>query len=991
MEYVRQYQNRINWENEPSIATPINETNLNKMDKALNYMDGKMLEIVNAIGNDKNVRNAMITSVTQPRTLNAALDDYSGADQLADGDILVVKSTVEGTPTTGWILNIALTELMSVSVNLYSYNSVMFDASIQAGYGLIIKLDVTNSKGYVIGIMNDNGYVRQGKKSGTTVGSYATIDGYQNTASGHSSRAGGQFNVAGYTAQEVIGKYNDNKSTTLFEVGNGTSESAKSNAFEVYANGDAVVYGTLKDGNNNEYLKGIVPISKGGTGNADGYIRTGLQSGETAGTGATAEGAENIAQGDYCHVEGYMNTVTSDSGHAEGMTTIADGLCSHAEGGYYQSSSGVGSWAEGDYSHAEGADCHVTGDFGHGEGWDNTVSGEAGHAEGAKHTVSGSYAHAEGYHNTASGASSHADGIENTASGQMAHVSGEHNIASQRAQFVIGKYNDNQSSTLFEVGNGTANNARSNAFVVQNNGNIWAQGDAYVDDVNARGELTDGHGNVLSAIVDAISEEKTVSGNPIVITDALPVPAKSLTATLEPIQDLHGYDHPWAGGAGKNKLSVNSSTLSGAGNVFPNTPIILPAGTYTLAITVSAASSGALADFRVKDANREVIAQDYISLNVGRITQTFTINTSGVIVSLYANNTDAANYTDMQIESGSTATSYEPYSNICPISGRTEARVDDVGKNVIPLTVASAKSNNTGGTWDGNVYTIHGGKIEVLSDDGTTVKGLKINGTFSAMAAFAIYFNYTAKAAMTLNGCPSGGGVSSYQLDINSGQNPDTGSGSTIAANTAVTNVRLRIGSGFTASGQIIKPMLSYEGGDYEPYRETVSVTIQLGQTVYGGTVDFDTGVASINTATKTYTGETDEAWDGDASLNSYWSVATIGNKAKGDIICNEFKGVKVNTWNDLHDGEIAFHPTIANVLRVMYSGVTNLTAFRAFLSSNPMHICYELATPITIQLTPSQLQMLKGYNRVTMDNGSISLTYKANRLDALLALMQTT
>lgn len=39
MAYVKVYSSRINWENEPSIATPINETNLNKMDYALYEMD----------------------------------------------------------------------------------------------------------------------------------------------------------------------------------------------------------------------------------------------------------------------------------------------------------------------------------------------------------------------------------------------------------------------------------------------------------------------------------------------------------------------------------------------------------------------------------------------------------------------------------------------------------------------------------------------------------------------------------------------------------------------------------------------------------------------------------------------------------------------------------------------------------------------------------------------------------------------------------------
>ena len=40
MSYVNVYSSRINWEHEPSITSPINATNLNKMDYALHEMDG---------------------------------------------------------------------------------------------------------------------------------------------------------------------------------------------------------------------------------------------------------------------------------------------------------------------------------------------------------------------------------------------------------------------------------------------------------------------------------------------------------------------------------------------------------------------------------------------------------------------------------------------------------------------------------------------------------------------------------------------------------------------------------------------------------------------------------------------------------------------------------------------------------------------------------------------------------------------------------------
>lgn len=44
---------------------------------------------------------------------------------------------------------------------------------------------------------------------------------------------------------------------------------------------------------------------------------------------------------------------------------------------------------------------------------------------------------------------------------------------------------------------------------------------------------------------------KTVTGTIIHILDALKKPVNKFTATLEPIQDLHGQDAPYPSGGGK--------------------------------------------------------------------------------------------------------------------------------------------------------------------------------------------------------------------------------------------------------------------------------------------------------------------------------------------------------------------------------------------------------------------------------------------------------
>ena len=58
-------------------------------------------------------------------------------------------------------------------------------------------------------------------------------EGYDTTASGNYSHAQNVGTVAAYINQTAIGKYNDNQSTNAFEIGNGTSDSNRSNAFAI--------------------------------------------------------------------------------------------------------------------------------------------------------------------------------------------------------------------------------------------------------------------------------------------------------------------------------------------------------------------------------------------------------------------------------------------------------------------------------------------------------------------------------------------------------------------------------------------------------------------------------------------------------------------------------------------------------------------------------------------------------------------------------------
>ena len=265
-------------------------------------------------------------------------------------------------------------------------------------------------------------------------GKGAHAEGSANTASGNFSHVGGTYNTAGYEAQTVVGTLNSNKSTTLFEVGNGTFDGntlTQSNAFEVYADGSL----STDNGTHKVKLENVLTSHQDISGkmNTDGSnasanvtlagtLTVGSRaSGSTVGTNSTAEGEGNTASGNDSHAEGGASTASGNSSHAEGNLT--------------------------------------------------TASGRQSHAEGYHTTASADYTHAEGYETTASATFCHAEGNQTTANGNGAHAEGFKTVADYSYQHVGGKYNSNKSTTLFEIGNGTSS-ARSNAFEVYDDGSL---------------------------------------------------------------------------------------------------------------------------------------------------------------------------------------------------------------------------------------------------------------------------------------------------------------------------------------------------------------------------------------------------------------------------------------------------------------------------------------------------------------------------------------
>lgn len=183
---------------------------------------------------------------------------------------------------------------------------------------------------------------RATNESSHAEGYWSVASGYRSHAEGSYSEASGRYShaqnlytIAGYEGQTAIGKYNENKSTSLFEIGNGTN-SARSNAFEVDRDGNVnIPSGAQYKMGGNSIVLAFYPVGS--------YYETSDTSfNPNTAWGGTweleAEGQVHISAGSNYAVAGAL-TNTSDGGEATHKLSVSE-MPSHTHAIYYYNASG---------------------------------------------------------------------------------------------------------------------------------------------------------------------------------------------------------------------------------------------------------------------------------------------------------------------------------------------------------------------------------------------------------------------------------------------------------------------------------------------------------------------------------------------------------------------------------------------------------------------------------------------------------------------------
>ena len=215
-------------------------------------------------------------------------------------------------------------------------------------------------------------------------------------------------------------------------------------------------------------------------------------------------------------------------------------------------------------------------------------------------------------------------------------------------------------------------------------------------------------------------EEREFSGDIVTFEPREGENIKSLKVNFSPIQDLNGYDAPWVGGAGKNKLGISGSSVTSNGITF----ILQSDGSIKATGTLSGSSASAYFTASIPTGSyifsdsangsastywtQIVDDSNWSGLSTSGSDVDFSIATNNVRVYVATKQsppTGGIVFKPMMRLSG-TDNTWQPWENICPISGHTE--VDVV---VSPTTDAA----------DGMTYTadlpqtIYGGWVDLVT------------------------------------------------------------------------------------------------------------------------------------------------------------------------------------------------------------------------------------------------------------------------------------
>ena len=449
--------------------------------------------------------------------------------------------------------------------------------------------------------------------------------------------------------------------------------------------------------------------------------------------------------------------------------------------------------------------------------------------------------------------------------------------------------------------------------------------------------------------------------------------------TLSPIQDLHGYDSPWVGGAGKNLFNPTALTTTTDGVTFTNNGD----GTYTLNGTATADIDFPIESFSVPTPNvqyKMVGCPSGLSSNAflqirgtswydnGNGSIATTGDTSVHPVQIRVKNGATFNNVVFKpmfsLDTTITYADFEPYENICPISGHTQVDATRTGKNLVKFPQKTETSSGVAFTLNAN------GSVQIV---GTASGGNAYFNIYNwSTFANTVLFAFRGKTLKLAGGNNNIRYTIAYRKDSSSTPTEihDTGNHPTITFPTDPTYqiyVALRVTNGVTVNETIIPMLLMPDETDTTPeLYQGQTVTVNLGGTYYSGTLDVVSGEFVVTHGYKVFDGsETWNVTDANRRVTSpvYDALVITDSSKKADMWCNSYP---TTTNLDTYLGNLGISLENKRIFISDGSGNMDVNAFKVLLQNNPLQVAYPLATPLTNQLSPTMVKALVGENHLS-------------------------
>lgn len=286
--------------------------------------------------------------------------------------------------------------------------------------------------------------------------------------------------------------------------------------------------------------------------------------------------------------------------------------------------------------------------------------------------------------------------------------------------------------------------------------------------------------------------------------------------------------------------------------------------------------------------------------------------------------------------------------NIRPISGYESATLTNGGKNVIDLPDKEQ-------TKAGYLYYFY--KLNAPIEPGTYTVSCKHN----VPTNIGWWFRFENAAGTTVGHTST---LASYQYSKTI-EITETAVSVTVFSNDAVSMTDIQLEAGSVASA-------------YEPYRDAETFSAAFGQTVYGGILDWDTGVLTVDKKLVTLDGTED--WKSNYGTRANHVYLLLNNdkpKAYVDCYCSHFVGSPRGAYDANKQNSVTLSGNALWMYSTLADTLDNLKTYLAaqYAAGTPVQVVYEIETPITIQLTPQQILALKGTNTLWSDVGNTSVT----------------